>query len=115
MPDQNWLQKILSGTFDQRGGVWVGLGTFTVILMAWVEFVMSGVKRAALNAAGLPIMQDNVVVTLPGWHPSAPSWWIVGTTCIYVVILGFFVMSKSGTYFVDSKYNSPPDKPPEVK
>jgi len=102
-------------TFDQRGGTWVGLSTFSVVLMAWIEFLCSGFKRPIINAVGMPVIQDNVVMTMHGWHPYAPSWWIVGATCIYVIILGAFVLSKSGTYFIDSRYNSPQDKPPEKK
>lgn len=83
------MKDFLSKIFDQRGGVWVGISTFAVVLMALVEFVHSGYK--------------------------APPWFVALPLGIYAFILGAFVISKSGTYFVDSKYNSPPDKPPEKK
>lgn len=108
------MKDFLSRLFDQRGGTWIGLATCSVILQAWLEFVTSGFSRPLL-VDGRPVVLDNVVATLPGWHPQTPPWWVVGAAAIYVVILGFFVVSKGGTYFIDSRWNSEQGKRPEPK
>lgn len=110
-----FLQTFLSNVFDQRGGTWAGLATLSAILMAWVEFIFSGFNRPLLNATGVPVVVKDVVVCMPGFHPFAPSWWIIGVTSVYTIILGAFVLSKQGTYYVDSRFNSPQDKSPEKK
>ena len=92
------MKDFLSKVFDQRGGVWVGVASTVVILMAAIEFVTSG-----------------FVAGVVGWHPKAPIWFVALPAGIYAFILGAFVISKSGTYFVDSKYNSPPETPPVKK
>jgi hypothetical protein len=80
------LQRILQG-FDQRGGVWVGMSTA-------LTFGLVG-----LEAAGVC---------------KAPAWW-VSPTGVYAIVLGFFVLSKSGSYFVDSRWNSQAGAPPGKK
>ena len=98
MNDQNWFQKILSGIFDQRGGTMVGISTACVTFMALVEFITSGFKQG-----------------VPGWHPIAPAWYVAVPVGIFAFILGLFVINRGSNYYMDSRYNSPPDKPPEVK
>lgn len=87
MADQNWFQKILSGIFDQRGGVFVGISTVAVTFMAVGEFLKNGFK--------------------------APAWYVDIPLGVYAFILGLFVVRKGSEYFMDSRYNSPPEKPPE--
>jgi hypothetical protein len=89
MSDQNWFQKILSGIFDQRGGVYVGMATVVVTFMAVGEFVRNGWK--------------------------APAWYVAVPLGVYAFILGVFVVRKGAEYYMDSRYNSPQDKPPEGK
>lgn len=89
MTEQNWFQKILSGIFDQRGGVYVGMATVAVIIMALGEFVKSGWK--------------------------APAWYVSVPFGIYAFILGVFVVRKGAEYYMDSRYNSPPEKLPDPK
>jgi len=96
MNDQNWLQKILSGIFDQRGGVYVGISTVTVTLMAIAEFITSGFKPG-----------------IAGWHPVAPVWYVAVPIGIFAFILGLFVINRGTNYYMDSRFNSPADKPPE--
>ena len=89
MNDQNWFQKILSGVFDQRGGIYVGISTVAVTFMAVVEFIKGEWK--------------------------APAWYVAVPLGVYAFILGVFVVRKGAEYYMDSRYNSPPDKPPEGK
>ena len=89
MSDQNWFQKILSGIFDQRGGVYVGMATAALVFMAVGEFIRGGWK--------------------------APLWYVTVPLGIYAFILGVFVVRKGAEYYMDSRYNSPPDKPPGPK
>ncbi len=89
MADQNWFQRFMSTVFDQRGGVYVGLATLAVTFMAVAEFIKGGWK--------------------------APAWYVTIPLGVYAFILGLFVVRKGSEYFIDSKYNSPPDKPPEKK
>lgn len=89
MSDQNWFQRLLSGTFDQRGGVFVGISTVAVTFMAVGEFLKNGFK--------------------------APAWYVSIPLGVYAFILGLFVVRKGSEYFMDSRYNSPPEKPPEKK
>ena len=96
MAEQNWFQKILSGAFDQRGGVYVGVATSVITFMAFAEFVTSGFKQG-----------------VPGWHPAAPGWYVAIPLGVYAFILGVFVVRKGAEYYMDSRYNSPADKPPE--
>jgi len=106
------MQDFLAKVFDQRGGTWTGAATASVIGMAWIEFIQSGFDRPVL-VNGQPLIDNNVVVTISGWHPQAPPWWIVGPACIYLALLAFFVVSKQGTYFVDSRWNSPAGEKPK--
>jgi hypothetical protein len=89
MADQNWFQTIMSGAFDQRGGVYVGMATVAVTFMALGEFVKNGWK--------------------------APAWYVAVPLGVYAFILGVFVVRKGAEYYMDSRYNSPQDKPPEGK
>lgn len=89
MSDQSWFQKILSTIFDQKGGVFVGISTIAVTFMAVGEFIWSGWK--------------------------APAWYVAIPLGVYAFILGLFVVRKGSEYFIDSRYNSPSDKPPEKK
>jgi len=86
MAEQNWFQRIMSAAFDQRGGVYVGMATVAVTIMALGEFVHSG------------------------WE--APAWYVAVPLGVYAFILGVFVVRKGAEYYMDSRYNSPPDKPP---
>ena len=87
MTEQNWFQRIMSAAFDQRGGVYVGIATVSVTIMALGEFVHSGWK--------------------------APAWYVTVPLGVYAFILGVFVVRKGAEYYMDSRYNSPADKPPE--
>jgi hypothetical protein len=87
MSDQNWFQKILSTIFDHRGGVYVGIATVVVTIMALGEFFKGGWK--------------------------APAWYVAVPLGVYAFILGVFVVRKGAEYYMDSRYNSPADKPPE--
>ena len=108
MADQNWFQKILSGVFDQRGGTMVGISTACVTFMAFMEFVTSGFNR--------PIIADGKVIgSMIGWHPVAPAWYVAVPVGIFAFILGLFVINRGTSYYMDSRYNSPQDKPPEAK
>ncbi|MCK9361703.1 hypothetical protein M0Q28_05800 [Patescibacteria group bacterium] len=89
MADQNWFQKMMSSLFDQRGGVYVGMATAALIFMAVGEFVQGGWK--------------------------APAWYVTVPLGVYAFILGVFVVRKGAEYYMDSRYNSPPEKPPEPK
>lgn len=71
--------------FDQRGGVWVGVSTLVTLVLVLLE-------------------SCKVIV--------APAWW-VSPTGLYAIILGFFVLTKGGTYFVDSRWNSPEGQRPQ--
>lgn len=87
MADQNWFQKFIGGIFDQRGGVYVGISTIAVTIMALGEFAKNGWK--------------------------APAWYVAVPLGVYAFILGVFVVRKGAEYYIDSRYNSPQDKPPE--
>jgi len=87
MAEQNWFQRIMSAAFDQRGGVYVGIATVSVTIMALGEFVHSE------------------------W--TAPAWYVAVPLGVYAFILGVFVVRKGAEYYMDSRYNSPADKPPE--
>jgi len=87
MAEQNWFQRIMSAAFDQRGGVYVGMATVAVTIMALGEFVKNGWK--------------------------APAWYVAVPLGVYAFILGVFVVRKGAEYYMDSRYNSPADKPPE--
>jgi len=89
MAEQNWFQRIMSAAFDQRGGVYVGMATVAVTIMALGEFVKNGWK--------------------------APAWYVAVPLGVYAFILGVFVVRKGAEYYMDSRYNSPADKPPEGK
>ena len=89
MADQSWFQKFLSNVFDQRGGVFVGISTVAVTFMAVVEFIKNGWK--------------------------APAWYVAIPLGVYAFILGLFVVKKGSEYYVDSRYNSPPETPPAKK
>lgn len=81
------IREFLTKLFDQRGGVYVGISTIAVTFMAIGEFVAGGWK--------------------------APSWYVAIPLGVYAFILGLFVVRKGSEYYIDSRYNSPPDKPPE--
>jgi len=83
------FQKILSEIFDQGGGVYVGIATVSITIMALVEFFMGGFK--------------------------APAWYVATPLGVYAFILGLFVVRKASDYFIDSKFNNAPDNPPEKK
>jgi hypothetical protein len=87
MAEQNWFQRIMSAAFDQRGGVYVGMATVAVTIMALGEFFMGEWK--------------------------APAWYVAVPLGVYAFILGVFVVRKGAEYYMDSRYNSPADKPPE--
>ena len=87
MADQNWFQKFIGGIFDQRGGVYVGISTIAVTIMALGEFAKNGWK--------------------------APAWYVAVPLGVYAFILGVCVVRKGPEYYIDSRYNSPQEKPPE--
>ncbi len=48
-----------------------------------------------------------------GWK--APAWYVTVPLGVYTFILGVFVVRKGAEYYMDSRFNSPQDKPPEKK
>jgi hypothetical protein len=93
-----FLQDFLSRVFDQRGGTWVGVSTAAATFMALTEFVTSGFKAG-----------------VSGWHPAAPLWFVAVPAGVYIAVLTLFVVNKGSNYYMDSRYNSPPDQRPAPK